>query len=81
MSDYCLAKQKLFNYLNEDGFAIINYDDKYNFIGYRTTCYGETNEVPQEYTDSKGNTTRECSSEALIIVNNKCIFKINIFFW
>jgi UDP-N-acetylmuramyl tripeptide synthase len=25
MSDYCLAKQKLFNYLNEDGFAIINY--------------------------------------------------------
>lgn len=31
MSDYCLAKQKLFNSLNEDAFAIINYDDKYSY--------------------------------------------------
>ena len=31
MSNYCLAKQKLFNSLNEKGFAIINYDDKYHY--------------------------------------------------
>ena len=31
MSDYCLAKQKLFNSLDNNSFAIINYDDKYHF--------------------------------------------------
>jgi len=31
MSNYCLAKQKLFNNLDEKSFAIINYDDKYHF--------------------------------------------------
>ena len=31
MSNYCLTKQKLFNNLKEDRFAIINYDDKYHF--------------------------------------------------
>ena len=31
MSNYCLAKQKLFNSLDEESFAIINYDDKYHF--------------------------------------------------
>lgn len=31
MANYCLAKQKLFNNLSEDSFAIINYDDKYHF--------------------------------------------------
>ena len=31
MANYLLAKQKLFNNLKEDSFAIINYDDKYHF--------------------------------------------------
>ena len=31
MANYLLAKQKLFNSLKEDKFAIINYDDKYHF--------------------------------------------------
>ena len=31
MSDYCLAKQKLFNGLNETAFSIINCDDKYSY--------------------------------------------------
>lgn len=29
MENYALAKQKLFKYLKEDGFAVINYDDPY----------------------------------------------------
>ncbi len=31
MENYLLAKQKLFNCLKEETFAIINYDDKYHF--------------------------------------------------
>lgn len=31
MSNYCLAKQKLFNELDDNAFAIINYDDKYRY--------------------------------------------------
>lgn len=31
MENYLLAKQKLFNDLKEDSFAIINYDDKYHY--------------------------------------------------
>ena len=31
MANYLLAKQKLFNSLSENAFAIINYDDKYHF--------------------------------------------------
>lgn len=31
MSNYCLAKQKLFNSLDNSSFAIINYDDKYHY--------------------------------------------------
>ena len=31
MSNYCLAKQKMFNSLKETSFAVINYDDKYHF--------------------------------------------------
>ena len=30
MDNYCLAKQKLFNGLSENGFAVVNYDDKYS---------------------------------------------------
>jgi len=31
MANYLLAKQKLFNNLSNDSFAIINYDDKYHY--------------------------------------------------
>lgn len=31
MSNYCLAKQKLFNNLDNNSFAIINHDDKYHY--------------------------------------------------
>ena len=31
MSNYCLAKQKLFNSLDDDSVAVINYDDKYHY--------------------------------------------------
>jgi len=31
MANYLLAKQKLFNSLNSESFAIINYDDKYHY--------------------------------------------------
>ena len=31
MANYCLSKQKLFNSLDDDAFAIINCDDKYHY--------------------------------------------------
>lgn len=46
-----------------------------NFIGYRTTCYGEANETPQTYTDNQGNTYKGCS-EGFTVYDNKCVVKV-----
>ncbi len=52
MDNYCLAKQKLFNGLSENGFAIVNYDDKYSseIIKY---CKGKVVYYGLEYNENQ----------------------------
>ena len=52
MSDYCLAKQKLFNGLDKDGFAIVNYDDKYHFE-MEKFCKGKIIRYGLEYNENQ----------------------------
>lgn len=48
-----------------------------NFIGYRTVCYGDNNETPQEYTKKDGTKYTACPNDTYEQIDNKCVVKID----
>lgn len=50
-----------------------------NFVGYKTTCYGTSNEVPTIVTDSQGNSTSTCIGSDYQIIEGKCVYEVDIY--
>lgn len=48
-----------------------------NFIGYKTFCYGEGDETPQQYKNEQGTLYYDCPNDAYDIVDNKCVIKLD----
>lgn len=46
-----------------------------NFIGYSSKCYAVADESPQNYTDSNGNSSKSCSNDELMVLDNRCVYK------